>query len=92
MLEPEIKETVIGHAEVRATFHISKLGNIAGCLVTVGEIRRNAYGRVRRGGDIIHEGSISSLRHLQEMYAKSGMALSAAWRLKISTNGKSGMS
>jgi translation initiation factor IF-2 len=66
MLEPEIKETVIGHAEVRATFRISKLGYIAGCLVTDGELRRNAYGRVRRSGDIIHEGSIASLRHLQE--------------------------
>ena len=66
MLEPEIKETVIGHADVRATFRISKLGNVAGCLVTNGEIRRNAIGRVRRGSDIVHEGSISSLRHLQE--------------------------
>ena len=42
MLEPEEKETVIGHADVRAVFHISKVGNIAGCRVIDGEIRRNA--------------------------------------------------
>ncbi len=66
MLEPEIKEVVIGHAEVRAIFRISKVGNVAGCLVTDGEIRRNALIRVLRAGENIHEGSIASLRHLQE--------------------------
>lgn len=66
MLEPEEKETVIGHAEVRAVFHITKVGNIAGCLVTDGEIRRNARIRVRRNGENLHEGSVSSLKHLQD--------------------------
>ncbi len=66
MLEPEERETVIGHAEVRAVFRISKLGNIAGCFVTDGELRRNAYVRIRRGGEMIHQGSVSSLKHLQE--------------------------
>jgi translation initiation factor IF-2 len=66
MLEPEEKETIIGHAEVRAVFHISKIGNIAGCRVTDGEIRRNARMRVLRAGEVMHEGSISSLKHLQE--------------------------
>jgi translation initiation factor IF-2 len=66
MLEPEEVETVIGHAEVRAIFHISKLGNIAGCRVTDGEIRRNARARLRRNKEIMYEGSISSLKHLQE--------------------------
>jgi translation initiation factor IF-2 len=66
MLEPEEKETVIGHAEVRALFRISKVGVIAGCRVMDGEIRRNARMRVLRGGETIHEGSISSLKHLQE--------------------------
>ena len=46
MLEPEEIETVIGHADVRAVFSISKLGNIAGCYVTDGELRRNARIRV----------------------------------------------
>jgi translation initiation factor IF-2 len=66
MLEPEEVETVIGHAEVRAIFHISKLGNIAGCRVTDGEIRRNARSRLRRNKEIVYEGSFSSLKHLQE--------------------------
>jgi translation initiation factor IF-2 len=66
MLEPEEKVTVIGHAEVRAVFRISKIGNIAGCRVTDGEIRRNARMRVLRAGETLHEGSISSLKHLQE--------------------------
>ncbi len=66
MLEPEVIETVIGHAEVRAVFRISKLGNIAGCYVTNGELRRNARMRVLRGGQIIAEGEPQSLKHLQE--------------------------
>ena len=66
MLEPEIIETVIGHADVRAVFRISKLGNIAGCYVTDGELRRNARMRVLRSGQIVAEGETQSLKHLQE--------------------------
>jgi len=66
MLAPEEKETIIGHADVRAIFRISKVGNIAGCKVSDGEIRRNGRMRVLRGGQPIHEGAISSLKHLQE--------------------------
>jgi translation initiation factor IF-2 len=66
MLEPEEKETVIGHAEVRAVFRISKVGNIAGCRVIDGEIRRNARIRVIRNKETLHEGHLSSLKHLQD--------------------------
>jgi len=66
MLEPEEKETVIGYARVRAVFNITKVGNIAGCIVTSGEIRRNARVRVKRGDDILYEGNIASLKHLQD--------------------------
>lgn len=66
MLEPEKVETVIGHAEVRAIFRISKLGNIAGCRIIDGEIRRNAHIRVIRDDRIVHEGDISSLKHHQD--------------------------
>ena len=66
MLEPEERETVIGHAEVRAVFHISKLGNIAGCYVLDGELRRNARARIKRENEVVHEGHISSLKHLQD--------------------------
>ncbi len=66
MLEPEYKETVIGQAEVRAIFRISKIGNIAGCRVTSGEIRRNLKVHVKRKGDEIYKGEISTLKHLQD--------------------------
>lgn len=66
MLEPEEKETTLGHAEVRAVFHISKLGNIAGCRVTDGEIRRNARVRILRRGEVLHEGNVTTLKHLQD--------------------------
>jgi translation initiation factor IF-2 len=66
LLEPEYVETNIGNAEVRAVFRISKVGNIAGCRVTSGIIRRGAKARLLRNGEVIHESEISSLKHLQE--------------------------
>ncbi len=66
MLEPVEKETVLGHAEVRRVFRISKLGNIAGCYVVDGEIRRNARGKILRNGEVVAIGEISSIKHLQE--------------------------
>lgn len=66
MLAPEIRETVIGKAEVRVVFRISKIGNVAGCYVTEGEIRRNARARLRRGANVLHESDLASLKHLQE--------------------------
>jgi translation initiation factor IF-2 len=66
MLEPELKEKTIGRAEVRAIFRISKIGNIAGCYVVDGDIRRNARVRLLRGGQVIYQGEIGSLRHLQD--------------------------
>lgn len=66
MLEPEYVEKSIGMAEVRAVFKISKFGNVAGCRVTSGEIRRNAKARLLRKGETLHQGDIASLKHLQE--------------------------
>jgi translation initiation factor IF-2 len=66
MLEPEEKEVVIGTAEVRAVFYISKVGNIAGCRVLDGEIHRNANIRVVRDGEIVHQGPLSSLKRHQD--------------------------
>jgi translation initiation factor IF-2 len=63
MLEPETRELVLGKAEVRAVFRIPKIGNIAGCFVREGELRRNAKMRVLRAGEAVFEGSISSLKH-----------------------------
>ena len=63
MLAPEFTEKVIGKAIVLAVFGISKGGNIAGCRVTEGEVRRNARLRLFRGKDIVYEGEIASLKH-----------------------------
>ena len=66
MLAPEFKEVITGTAAVLAVFHISKLGNIAGCKVVKGELRRNGKMRVKRGDKIIHENEVSSLKHEKE--------------------------
>jgi len=66
MLEPEKVEVVLGHAEVRAIFRISKIGKVAGCSVSDGEIRRNANIRVLRDGEALFDGELASLKHLQD--------------------------
>jgi translation initiation factor IF-2 len=66
MLDPEEREVVLGHAEVRAIFRISRVGNIAGCYVIDGEIRRNARMRVIREKKEVFEGELASLKHLQD--------------------------
>ena len=63
MLEPELKEVHIGQATVRAIFKINKVGTIAGCRVTEGELRRNGKIRVTRNGAKVFEGEVSSLKH-----------------------------
>jgi len=63
MLAPEFNEIITGTAQVLAVFNISKLGNIAGCKVLKGEIRRNGKIRVKRGDKILHENEVSSLKH-----------------------------
>ncbi|NWG35580.1 MAG: translation initiation factor IF-2 [Chloroflexi bacterium] len=66
MLEPVVKEKIIGRAQVLAAFTASKFGKVAGCRVTEGELRRNAKVRLYRGGDIVYEGEMGSLRHEKE--------------------------
>jgi translation initiation factor IF-2 len=63
MLTPEFKEVILGRAEIVQIFHISKVGNIAGCRVTVGEIRRNGKARLVRDGVAVYDGELSSLKH-----------------------------
>ncbi len=66
MLEPEYKPVVQGRAEVRAVFKIGRLGNIAGCIVREGELKRNSKARVVRQGKIEFDGECSSLKHEKE--------------------------
>ena len=62
MLTPDIKENSLGTAEVRQTFDISKVGRIAGCMVTEGLVRRGSKARLVRDGVVIYTGTIKSVR------------------------------
>jgi translation initiation factor IF-2 len=66
MLDPIYKEKVIGHAEVRSTFSISKVGTIAGCMVTSGKITRSAEARLIRDGIVLYEGKLDSLKRYKD--------------------------
>ena len=62
MLDPEYEEKVLGQAEVRQLFKFSKVGTIAGCMVTDGIIKSNAKARIIRDGVVIYDGAINSLQ------------------------------
>ena len=66
LLEPELREKILGYAEIRQVFHISKVGNIAGCMVKEGVIRRGAKARLLRDGVVIFTGSIDQLRRQKD--------------------------
>ena len=65
-LEPERRESVVGHAEVRQVFRISRFGSIAGCYVTDGRIGRNDLVRLIRDSVVIYEGRIAGLRRVKD--------------------------
>jgi translation initiation factor IF-2 len=75
MLSPEIREEIIGLAEVRDVFRNSKLGAIAGCMVVEGTVKRNNPIRVLRDNVVIYEGNLESLRRFKDDVneVKSGM-------------------
>ena len=66
MLEPEYREVLLGHAEVRNVFKITGAGIIAGCYVQDGKVQRNAGVRLLRDNVVVFEGKLSSLRHLKD--------------------------
>ncbi len=66
MLAPKFKEAVIGHAEVRETYKVSKVGTVCGCYCTDGKIQRGCDVRVLRDNIVIHEGSLASLRRFKD--------------------------
>jgi translation initiation factor IF-2 len=75
LLAPEVREEIIGLAEVREVFRSSKFGSIAGCMVVEGVIKRNNPIRVLRDNVVIYEGALESLRRFKEdaMEVKNGM-------------------
>ncbi len=66
MLSPELKEEVTGTAEIRETFKISKVGTIAGCMVTDGKIFRNSRIRIIRDGVVVHTGELATLKRFKD--------------------------
>jgi len=66
MLSPELKEEITGTAEIRETFKISKIGTIAGCMVTSGTIYRSAGVRLIREGVVVYTGELSSLKRFKD--------------------------
>lgn len=66
MLSPELKEEVTGNAEVRETFKISKIGTIAGCMVTSGKVYRKSNIRIIRDGIVIHTGELEALKRFKD--------------------------
>ncbi|PGW74212.1 translation initiation factor IF-2 [Bacillus cereus] len=66
MLDPEFEEKVIGQAEVRQTFKVTKVGTIAGCYVTDGKITRDSGVRIIRDGVVIFEGQLDTLKRFKD--------------------------
>ncbi|RMD89119.1 MAG: translation initiation factor IF-2 [Alphaproteobacteria bacterium] len=70
LLSAEVKEKFIGYAEVREVFKVSKVGNVAGCLVTEGVARRSAGVRLLRDNVVIHEGTLKTLKRFKDEVAE----------------------
>jgi len=66
MLAPTIKENLLGYAEIREVFNVSKIGKVAGCMVTEGIVRRGAKVRLIRDDVVIHEGDLSQLKRFKD--------------------------
>jgi len=66
MLMPEKREEIIGMVEIREVYHVSRIGNIAGCMVTDGVIRRDAQERLLRGNVVQWTGMLDSLRRFKD--------------------------
>ena len=66
MLSPVFKEEISGNAEIRETFKISKVGTIAGCMVTDGKILRNSNVRIIRDGVVVNSGTLSALKRFKD--------------------------
>ena len=82
MLAPEVKEEVTATLEVLQTFHISKVGTIAGCIVREGKIKRGNKVRVIRDGIVIKTADLSSLKHVKDDIKEAGLNMECGLSLK----------
>lgn len=66
LLSPEIRESQIGYAQIRQVFQVSKVGKVAGCMVTEGIVKRGAGVRLLRDDVVVHEGKLKTLRRFKD--------------------------
>ena len=83
MLAPEVKEEVTATLEVLQTFHISKVGTIAGCIVREGKIKRGNKVRVIRDGIVIKTAELASLKHVKDDIKEAGVNTECGVSLKV---------
>lgn len=72
LVKPRYEEVILGRAEIRQTFHVPKIGNVAGCYVQEGKITRQAGVRLLRDGVVVYEGKIASLRRYKDDVSEVG--------------------
>ena len=90
MLSPEVKEEVTSTLEVLQTFHISKVGTIAGCIVREGKIKRGNKVRVIRDGIVIKTAELASLKHVKDDIKEAGVNTECGLSLKAYDDLKEG--
>ena len=90
MLSPEVKEEVTATLEVMQTFHISKVGTIAGCIVREGKIKRGNKVRVIRDGIVIKTAELASLKHVKDDIKEAGVNTECGLSLKAYDDLKEG--
>src|SRR5690606_18522026 len=66
LLSPVTRETFIGNAEIREVFNITKVGKVAGCMITDGVVKRGAGVRLLRDNVVIHEGTLKTLKRFKD--------------------------
>ena len=66
MLDPEYKEVYLGRIEIKKVFKVSKVGNVAGCVVVDGKVRNDANIRLLRNGIVMYEGKLASLKRFKD--------------------------
>lgn len=82
LLAPQVRESIIGLAQVRAVFRSGKLGTVAGCMVIEGVVKRNNPIRILRNNVVVHEGELNSLRRFKEDVAEVRQGLECGIGIK----------
>ncbi len=79
LLSPTLRETMLGNARSSKVFDISKVGKVAGCIVTDGNVERGANVRLIRDNVVVHEGKLSTLKRFKDEVKEVTPARNAAW-------------